>query len=611
MQQPIPINNHFFKFLLLSTLLVFLCVFSCCGLTGDVDNPRSKATQETFETFLKDQFCSSFENNLINLHYTLKNPESFHIEKPTKAFADITPDYPEQMRTELLETQKTLHQIKKKHLTEEQKRIYQTLDRYLKQQITLCDYPQFLNLLSCSTGLSSSLPLTLAEYAFYTEEDILDYLSILPQIPGLLRQAYDWEKSLNEKGYGMTDFEISHTIEQIDKFLGNTETNHDNPNLKPADTNLLIKTFESRLNAIPELSEDQKNTYLQNNKELIANIVVPAFQDLKINLLNLQKASPEGKGLCHYEQGLTYYETLLASMTLSDQSMSSMIHMLEERLDVLINRISNQVIKTPDIYDIFLTAMDENKLLKQTPAEMLLYLEDIINTDYPALSDVNYLVKPIPEVLENDTTAAYYLIPPYDSPEENRIYYGKASTDNCSLFMTLSHEGYPGHLYHQNYLLERDLSPIFYVMDITGYKEGWAFYAEIDAANYYNFGEYEENYHDGLTELYRCNLEYSYCISSLIDLYVNGKGYTKEEVCTFISSLGMDEETAHSLYEYAIEEPGTYLQYYIGYLEILDIRENAEKAAGTNFNKKSFHESFLSLGPCFYSDLAKYMKEKY
>ena len=605
------INRPLKSFFVLCTLFMFLCGFSCCGLTEDVDTPKSKTIQETFESFLEDQFCSSFENDLINLHYTLKNPESFHIEKPAKAFADITPDYPEQMKEELLETQKTLHQINKKYLTEEQKRIYQTLDRYLKQQIELCGYPQFLNLLSYATGLSSSLPLTLAEYAFYTEEDILDYLSVLPQIPGLLRQAYDWEKSQIEKGYGMAKFELAHTIEQIDTFLGNAGMNQDNIISKNVDTNLLVETFKSRLNSIPELSEDQKNTYLQNNKELIVNTVLPAFQDLKTNLLNLQKKSSAGKGLCHYEQGLNYYKILLASMTLSDLSMSDMILKLENRLDTLINKISDQVIKTPDIYDIFLTAMDKNKLPKQTPDEMLLYLEDKINKDYPDLSNVNYLVEPIPEALENDTTAAYYLIPPYDSPEENRIYYGKASTDNCSLFMTLSHEGYPGHLYHQNYLLEHDLSPIFYAMDITGYKEGWAFYAEIDAADYYNFGDYEENYHDGLTELYRCNLEYSYCISSLIDLYVNGKGYTKEEVCTFISSLGMDEETAHSLYEYAIEEPGTYLQYYIGYLEILDIRENAEKAAGTNFNKKEFHESFLSLGPCFYSELAKYMKEKY
>ncbi len=611
MQQTISINKHFFKFLLLSTFFLFLCVFSCCGPVKDVDNPKSKAIQKTFQTFLEDQFCSSFENDLINLHYTLKDPESFNIEKPAKAFTDITPDYPEQMKTDLLETQKTLRQINQKYLTEEQQRIYQTLDRYLKLQIELCDYPQFLNPLSYASGISSSLPLTLAEYAFYTEEDILDYLSILPQIPELLRQAYDWEKSRSEKGYGMANFEIAHTVEQIDTFLGNAGMNQANLISKTADANLLIETFESRLNSIPELSEDQKTTYLKNNRELIANIVIPAFLDLKENLIHLQKTASAGKGLCHYEKGLTYYESLLASMTLSNRSMSSMTRTLEKRLDELINRISDQVMKTPDIYDIFLTAMNENKLPNQTPEEMLLYLEDKIYKDYPDLSNVNYLVEPIPEALENDTTAAYYLIPPYDSPEENRIYYGKAATDNCSLFMTLSHEGYPGHLYHQNFLLEHHLSPIFYVMNITGYKEGWAFYAEIDAADYYNFGEYEENYHDGLTELYRCNLEYSYCISSLIDLYVNGKGCTKEEVCTFISSLGMAEETAHSLYEYAIEEPGTYLQYYIGYLEILDIRTQAEKNSGTNFNKKEFHESFLSLGPCFYSDLAKYMKEKY
>ena len=418
------INKPLRSFFILCTLFMFLCVFSCCGLTKDVDNSKSNAIQKTFDTFLESQFCSSFENDLINLHYTLKNPEAFHIEKPAEAFADITPDYPEQMKAELLETKKTLHQIDQKHLTEEQKRIYRTLDQYLKQQIELCDYPQFLNPLSYATGISSTLPLTLAEYAFYTEEDILDYLSILPQVPELLQQAYDWEKSQSEKGYGMADFEIAHTIEQIDTFLGNTEMNQDNINLKTVDNNILVETFKSRLSSISELSEDQKNTYLQNNRELIANTVLPAFWDLKANLMDLQKTVSERKGLFHYEKGLTYYEILLASMTLSDRSMSNMIHTLEERLNVLINRISDQVIKTPDIYDIFLTAMDENKLPDQTPKEMLLYLEDKINKDYPELSNVNYLVEPIPKSLENDTTAAYYLIPPYDSPEENRIYYG-------------------------------------------------------------------------------------------------------------------------------------------------------------------------------------------
>jgi len=599
-----PFHKYMHMIFILSTILFILCGLSSCVFSTNVDSPKAKSSQQAFEQFLNEQFCASFENELINLHYTLKDPKNFGIERPAKASSEITSDYTKQMKTSLTETQTALHNINKNHLTNDQKRIYQTLDQYLKQQTALCDYPQFLNLLSYGTGLSSNLPLTLAEYTFYSEEDVKDYLSILPQIPDLLTQAFHWEQNQIQAGYGMADFEIEHTIEQIHIFLNGSVENKE-------DSNLLMETFESRLDTLTGLSIDQKNTYLKNNEILITHTVIPAFEQLRESLTNLKKTAPEGKGLCNYEGGLDYYKLLLASMTLSDRSLSTMIHSLEKRLDTLTDRIADQVMKTPEIYDIFLTAIENNQLPEQTPEEMLLYLEKKIYEDYPELSHVIYRVEPIPKALENDTTAAYYLIPPYDSPEENRIYYGKAATDNCSLFMTLSHEGYPGHLYHQNYLLEQGMNPIFYVMDMTGYKEGWAFYAEIDAADYYHFGTYEEKYHDGLVEMYRCNLEYSYCISSLVDLYVNGKGRNEDDIKSFLASLAMDEETASSLYKYAIEEPGTYLQYYIGYLEILTIRENAEKSLGNNFNEKDFHKAFLSLGPCFYKDLAKYMAEKY
>ena len=595
-QKP-PFHKYMRIFIVLSTLFLFLCGLSSCGSAADMNSPEANASQETFEIFLKEEFRDSFENELINLHYTLKNPESFGIERPDKASTDITLQYPEEMKAELLETREELHQINKDHLPEDQQRIYQTLDLYLEQQIALCGYPQFLNLLSYATGLSSNLPLTLAEYAFYTEEDVKDYLSILTQVPNLLAQALEWEQHQTNSGCGMADFEIEHTIEQIENFLDNA--------------NLLIDTFADRLDSVAVLSKDQKTTYIRNNNDLVTNTILPAFSSLKEDLIILKESAPEGKGLCSYEKGQEYYELLLASMTLSDRSLSTMINSLENRLETLTDRISEVVIKTPEIYDVFLTIMEENVLPDQTPEEMLLYLEEKIYEDYPALSDVTYSVEPIPDALKNDTTAAYYLIPPYNSPELNRIYYGDSSTDNASLFMVLSHEGYPGHLYHQNYLLENDLSPIFYVMDITGYKEGWAFYAEIDAADYYDYGAYEEEYHDGLTELYRCNMEYSYCISSLVDLYVNGEGYTEANIISFLSTLGMDEETASSLYEYAIEEPGTYLQYYVGYLEILEIRNDAEKSTGKDFNTKEFHEAFLNLGPCYYKDLAKYMAQIY
>lgn len=593
--------------------LLFALCFLCLGISGcasfhRADAAQAEASQKAFQEFLEDEFSSSFQDELINLHYTLKNPELLGIEKPTKASSPITSDYAVSMKENLSATAEALSQIKKEHLTEEQQHIYSTLEKYLFQQIALCDYPQFVHFLSSGTGLSSNLPLTLAEYAFYSEDDVKDYLSILPQIPELLQQAFEWEQAQTDAGFGMTDFAIEDTIQQIETFLDTS------------DTNLLIETFEDRLNTLSELSSDQKSTYLQNNRELVTHQILPAFSSLKSNLTTLLSDAPEEAGLCQHEDGLAYYELLLASTTLSDRSLSTMIQSLENRLEDLSDRAGDVMLKSPGIYSIYANGLDGTNdtdpsgtagegFGSLSPKEMLLKLQEAIEADFPALSDVTYTVEPIPDALKNDTTAAYYLIPPFDSPEENRIYYGDSAEDNASLFMTLAHEGYPGHLYQQNYLLQHDLPPVFYILDMTGYKEGWAFYAEIQAIDYYDFGEYEEQYHDALVELYRCNLEYGYCISSLADLYVNGKGYSRDDLHSFLQTLGLDRETSDAIYEYAVEEPCTYLQYYIGYLEILSIRQSAEKKAGNDFDSKEFHQAFLDLGPGYYETLAKEMKK--
>lgn len=590
------INNLRRLFVFLSTFFLLLCGMTGCSTGSSLDSANPENVKKAFDAFLKEQFAASFEEDLIHLHYTLKHPETYGIEKPKKASSSLTADSLLAQKEGLLQMQELLSQFQEKHLSEEQKRIYRTLEKYLTQQIRLCDYPQFLHPLSCGSGLSSNLPLTLAEYAFYSEEDVKDYLSILPQIPDLLTQAFVWEEQQTASGYGMADFAIEDTIAQIETFLSSSKEN------------LLLTTFEDRLEGVEGLSKDQKRSYLQNNKSLVNRTILPVFSNLKEKLNTLKENAPAGQGLSSFENGKDYYELLLASKTLSDRSLSTMITTLEQRLEELLGRIGEVIDSCPEAYSLF----SENAFadsVSMTPEEMLLALKNAMEADYPALSDVTYQVLPIPNALKNDTTAAYYLIPPYDSPEENRIYYGDFSADPAELFMTLAHEGYPGHLYQQNYLLQHGLSPIFSLLDLTGYKEGWAFYTEIHAIDFYDFGVYE-TYHDALVELYRCNLEYGYCISSLTDLYVNGMGETREEIGRFCQTLGLEEATANAMYEYAIEEPGTYLSYYIGYLEIISIRQTAKQQAGKQFQLKEFHQAYLDLGPCYYEDLANYMKER-
>lgn len=590
--------NKKFTIIFISIILALSLTLSSCQITAkdqekSTTTTESSAASQTFEAFLNEEFQNAFQDSLLSLHYTLKNLENYGIEKPEKAFPSITEDYNETCKKELIATRKALSTIASSDLEEHQQVIYETVEKYLEQQLALCEYPQFIHFLGASSGLSSNLPLTLAEYTFYSEEDVKDYLSILTQIPALFEEAFAWEKNQAEAGYSLSEFEIADTISQIDRFL-NTST----------ENNLLLETFNTRIDNIANFSADQKNTYKKNNEHLILRTVIPAFETLKENLLTLQKNAPQGQGLSHYEGGAEYYELLIQSKTMSDRSISELIETLEKRMDTLIQRIQQAAKNFPEGYEIFIST---DTYTDDTPEQMLTTLSKAIADAYPSLSDITYKVEPIPEALKNNTTAAYYMVPPLDSTEENRIYYGSHSTSSASLFMTLAHEGYPGHLYHQNYLLENGLHPIFYVLDITGYKEAWAFYAANDAADYCDFGIYEEKYHDVLTELYRCNDEFSYCISSLLDLYINYKGYDEQTIGNILTKYGLDS-SSKAFYQYAIEEPGAYLQYYVGYLELITIRQSLENCLGNDFNEKHFHTKLLEIGPCYFSQMKKILK---
>ena len=80
----------------------------------------------------------------------------------------------------------------------------------------------------------------------------------------------------------------------------------------------------------------------------------------------------------------------------------------------------------------------------------------------------------MPEEMEEHLSPAFYMIPAIDNTEENVIYINQAQmNDDLTLFTTLAHEGYPGHLYQTVYYESTDPDPIRSLMDFGGYVEGW------------------------------------------------------------------------------------------------------------------------------------------
>ena len=86
------------------------------------------------------------------------------------------------------------------------------------------------------------------------------------------------------------------------------------------------------------------------------------------------------------------------------------------------------------------------------PASILAYLEEKIAGEFPDPPQADTQIKYVQESMQEYLSPAFYLIPAIDNPGENVIYINSGHLgDDISLFTTLAHEGYPGHLYQTTY----------------------------------------------------------------------------------------------------------------------------------------------------------------
>ena len=74
---------------------------------------------------------------------------------------------------------------------------------------------------------------------------------------------------------------------------------------------------------------------------------------------------------------------------------------------------------------------------------------------------------------------------------------------------------------------------------------------------------------------------------------------TSDELVDFTErTLGISSpEAARQLYQIVCEDPANYMKYYVGYLEIMEMRETAEKLLRDDFRLKEFHTFLLDFGP--------------
>jgi uncharacterized protein (DUF885 family) len=101
-----------------------------------------------------------------------------------------------------------------------------------------------------------------------------------------------------------------------------------------------------------------------------------------------------------------------------------------------------------------------------------------------------------------------------------------------------------------------------------------------------------------MARLERHNRSLQLCLYSLLDIMIHYENAGYSQIAKVLESFGItDSESSRSIYNYIIQSPCNYPKYYLGYLEILSLREQAKELWGKEYTDYRFHCFYLDCGP--------------
>jgi uncharacterized protein (DUF885 family) len=167
------------------------------------------------------------------------------------------------------------------------------------------------------------------------------------------------------------------------------------------------------------------------------------------------------------------------------------------------------------------------------------------------------------------------------------------------------HEGLPGH--HMQISIAQELTgvPTFQTQVGYGaYAEGWGLYSERLAK------EMPGTYADPYSDFGRLTSEMWRAIRLVVDTGLHSKGWTEEQAIAFFQDNSpMPPETIRNEVRRYIVWPGQATSYKVGMIKILELRGEAERELGGEFDIRGFHDAVLGGGSLPLSLLERRVRE--
>ena len=237
----------------------------------------------------------------------------------------------------------------------------------------------------------------------------------------------------------------------------------------------------------------------------------------------------------------------------------------------------------------------------KTPQELLEHaawiaktIDGKLPTEFKTLPRLPYTVEPVPPDIAPKYTSGRYVGAPFGSTEPGIYWVNTYKLEIRPIYdldvMTL-HEAVPGH--HLQIARSRELGdlPNFRRFSyISAFGEGWGLYCEW-------LGKEMGIYTDPYSDFGRLSWDMWRACRLVVDTGIHSMGWTRQQAIDYLAS-----HTALPLHECETEVdryiswPGQALAYKLGQLKISECRAKAEKALGTRFDRREFHDVVLGSG---------------
>ncbi|MDY4278221.1 MAG: DUF885 domain-containing protein [Faecalicoccus sp.] len=562
-------------------LLCFVVLLSGCSSSNKTaykEEPEEELTeyQEEFNDFLKDQLVETLESDYYTLHSYLKDPETYDIDSASveKTFGRMDAESMEENRKEIQETLDQLQAFDYEQLTDQQQDTYDIFTYNMECSKELSD-PKFdyiASAFSPMTGIHVSFPTIFADWTFDSEQELKDLILMIQDVDDYTQSAIDYTYIQNEKGYLCLDFDsiLSYCEKILDKGVESS----------------VLKGLQDQVDAL-DLNSDQTKAYKQELEQAFSDSYLKAYELIKAAMLDLkQNGNNHPNGLASFDVGKEYYSLLMKNNTGSDMEVIE----VEDLMDTACKEHLQTFIENADSDMSFLFTSTNYTGYEQ----MLDDIQDQMFDDFPKVESLEYEIKDMEEDVASDNgVAAYFQIPEIDGDlkGQQRVNPNNNNMKAIDTYMTVAHEGMPGHMYQYNYAQEHISEPLRWsILASSAYQEGYATYAQ----------HYSLRYLKGIKpKQLKAYSEYMLVIYDalvLADIGIHYYNWDQEKCQKEIEEnygITIDEKQYNQL----LYTPCAFEPYYTGYEQIMDLKERAKNTLKSDYNEKEFHTILLNCGP--------------